>query len=325
MRIKKPIASVIASLAVSSVTVVVFAASVSPIAGEAPSLLPDGREFKLVWNDEFNGTSLDESKWSYRTNFWGRRFAAFAAPDQGAVEVKDGKVHLKLIKLPNGEFAAPQLQTGGLMWDIPQLNPTNAFWYLPKREKPKFEKCYGYFECRCRLQQKPGWWCAFWMQTEIQGTCLDPARAGIEHDIMESFEPGVVIPAAFHMNGYGADYVGFHCPRYSGKGTFLAQTEEVSAKVDKTVYHTFGMLWEPDGYTLYIDGVQRGEKVGRGKNHKGLDEAVSQVPEFILITTEPKLYRANRMTGRGVPELQDAWKAGDEFIVDYVRVYDVVN
>ena len=93
---KKPIASVIASLAVSSVSVSLFAASVSPIAGEAPSLLPDVREFKLVWNDEFNGTRLDESKWSFRTNFWGRRFAAFAAPDQGAVEVKDGKIHLKV-------------------------------------------------------------------------------------------------------------------------------------------------------------------------------------------------------------------------------------
>ena len=35
-----------------------------------PSLLPQGREFKLVWNDEFRGTQLDTSKWGYRTNFW---------------------------------------------------------------------------------------------------------------------------------------------------------------------------------------------------------------------------------------------------------------
>ena len=48
------------------------------VPGEAPSLLPSGRKFKLAWHDEFNGTELDASKWGYRTNFWGRRFAAFA-------------------------------------------------------------------------------------------------------------------------------------------------------------------------------------------------------------------------------------------------------
>ena len=43
----------------------------NPVPGEAPSLLPKGREFRLVWNDEFKGDRLDASKWSYRTNFWG--------------------------------------------------------------------------------------------------------------------------------------------------------------------------------------------------------------------------------------------------------------
>ena len=91
------------------------------VAGEAPSLLPQGREFKLVWNDEFRGTQLDTSKWGYRTNFWGQRFPAFAMPEDGGVEVKDGLVHLKLKKLPNGQFVSPQLQTGELMWDYPHL------------------------------------------------------------------------------------------------------------------------------------------------------------------------------------------------------------
>ena len=39
------------------------AVTVETVPGEAPSLLPDGRSFKLIWNDEFNGTSLDDSKW----------------------------------------------------------------------------------------------------------------------------------------------------------------------------------------------------------------------------------------------------------------------
>ena len=31
------------------------------------------------------------------------------------------------------------------------------------------------------------------------------------------------------------------------------------------------------------------------------------------------------MTGKGVPELEEAVAAGDEFLVDYVRVYDIVE
>jgi len=62
------ISLLLAIAAVSSVTV----------PGHAPSLLPAGREFKLVWHDEFDGDRIDASKWSYRTNFWGKRFPAYS-------------------------------------------------------------------------------------------------------------------------------------------------------------------------------------------------------------------------------------------------------
>ena len=283
------------------------------VEGREASLLPNGRKFNLVWNDEFDGTALDESKWSYRTNFWGRRAHWFAAPEDGCVEVADGKLHLKLKKLPNGQFVSPQLQTGGLIWDIPHVPNPSGFWPLPKREKPKFVHKYGYYECRCRLQKMPGWWSAFWMQSEQQGCSLDPAISGIEHDVMESFDPGEVIVAAFHMNGYGPDYRGFRIPAaYDEEPKFEGK---LNLAVDTENFHTFGLLWEPDGYSIYVDGRLRGRN----------DAAVSHVPEFLLLTTEAKWYRNNHMTGKGVPELDGAARAGDDFVVDYVRVYDIVE
>ena len=239
------------------------------VEGHEASLLPDGKKFKLVWHDEFDGNSLDESKWSYRTNFWGRRAHWFATPEDGCVEVADGKLHLKLKKLPNGQFVSPQLQTGELS--------------------------------------------AFWMQSEQQGCSLDQSSSGIEHDIMESFDPGEVIVAAFHMNGYGPDYRGFHIPAgYDEEPKFEGK---LNLAVDTESFHTFGMLWEPDGYSIYVDGRLRGRN----------DAAVSHVPEFLLLTTEAKWYRNNRMTGKGVPELDAAAAANDDFAVDYVRVYDIVE
>lgn len=306
-------AGVVAGAAVKGDTV-----SVEAVKGESQSLLPSGLEFKLVWNDEFNGTKLDESKWSFRTNFWGQEAYWFAKPEDNAVEVKDGKLALKLVKRADGQFVSPQLQTGEIIWDIPFVKDRKSFWPLSKRQQPKFEHRYGYYECRCRLQQKPGWWSAFWMQTSTQGCCLDPARAGIEHDIMESFEPGEILPACFHMNGYGDDYVGFDSIR--GPGDYLGMNtgKQYVTKVDKTVYHTFGFLWEPDGYTLYRDGKRISPKLGKVGN-----EAVSQVPEFVLLTTEAKWFRKNKMTGPADPDL--AGSVGDDFVVDYVRVYDIVK
>lgn len=289
------------------------------VPGEAPSLLPPGRSFKLVWNDEFNGDSLDTSKWCYRTNFWGNRAKWFAAPEDNAVEVKGGKVHLKIVKKPDGQFASPQLQTGELMWDMPWDEKRTGFFPLPKREKPKFVHKYGYYECRFRLQRMRGWWSAFWMQTEQQGCTLDPAISGVEHDIMESFKPGEIIAHCFHTNGYSGNYLGFKTPR--AKDAF---GEDSVSKIGCDDFHTIGMLWEPDGYTVYIDGRQHGEKVGSGEG-----EAVSHIPEFVLITTECHPYRQKRMTAQPDDDLRQqleaAVAAGDDFVVDFVRVYDIVK
>ena len=291
--------------------------SVVTVKGEAPSLLPEGKEFSLVWHDEFNGNSLDESKWSYRTNFWGRRFEAFAVPEDGCVEVKDGKVHLKLKKRADGHFCSPQLQTGELMWDIPLEKNPSGFWPLPKRQPPKFTHRYGYYEARFRLQRRPGWWSAFWMQTETQGCNLDPARSGIEHDIMESFYPRCVGRHMFHMNGYGKDYKGY-CIPIDGAGDKTRKDHTLDLSTDE--YHTFGLLWEPDGYTVFVDGRRDGDKVGLAQG-----KPVSQVPEFILISTECQWYRNNRMTGKAVDALEESARLGDDFVVDFVRVYDVVK
>ena len=119
--------------------------SAAAVAGErVPSMLPKGREFKLIWSDEFEGTALDASKWSFRTNFWGKRANWFAAPEDGAVTVKDGCAYLRIVKRPDGSYCSAQLQTGGALWD--ELAPKQGcgvVWPFHPREKPKFMHRYG--------------------------------------------------------------------------------------------------------------------------------------------------------------------------------------
>jgi len=289
----------------------------TPVEGQASSLLPTGRGLRLVWHDEFSGDRLDESKWSYRTNFWGRRAAWFAAPEDGAVEVKGGFAHLKIVKRPDGSYCSPQLQTCGLLWD--ELDPKTGngiVWPFRPREKPKFMHRFGYYECRAKLQSKAGWWTAFWMQSPMNGATLDPRRSGVECDIMESFDPGRHIVHAFHYNGCGPEYKRFNAQRAPYTPT-PDSAWKVSYPISTEEFHTFGLLWEPDGYTVFVDGRQSGFKVG-----KDGDEAVSETEEFILVSTEIKGFRANAAPD---PEIETAYAAGDAFVVDFVRVFDIVE
>jgi len=287
------------------------------VVGLSGSLLPSGHAFKLVWSDEFEGDRLDASKWSYRTNFWGKRASWFAAPEDNAVVVKDGCAHLKIVQRADGSFCSPQLQTGELVWDNLDFRPAQGVsWPFPKRRPARFEHKFGYYECRAKLQSRAGWWSAFWMQSPSQGATIDPHRSGVEADILESFEPGRYIVHAFHYNGYGADYKRFNAQRApytpTPEGAFKA-----SYPISLGEFHTFGLLWEPDGYTVYVDGRQSGHKVGQGP-----DEAVSWTEQFILVSTELKGFRKD---GKPDPDVLAAHAAGDAFVIDFVRVFDILK
>lgn len=260
-----------------------------------PSYLPEGN-WKLVWHDEFDGPSLDRRKWDFRLNFWGKRFAAYT--DEGIRF--DGNSNIELHRvLKDGYYVSPQLQTGSNSFDIPiekRGNPwgEDGIWPLGEIAEPKFMHRFGYYECRCKFQKEPKiMWSAFWMQSPSIGTAYDPAWCGVENDIMECFEPGIATTGNI-MGGYGSQY------KSEGRVTY---------PLDSTPdgYHVFGMHWTPESYTFYCDG-----KVVTTTNQN-----VSQIPQFILLTTEVKGYRSSKPVP--VTNFED-----DAFIVDYVRVFDEI-
>jgi len=277
----------------------------------APSLLPDG-EWKLVWNDEFDGTELDRSKWNFRLNFWGERFDAYT--DEGIV-VRDGCVELHRTE-KDGCYVSPQLQTGANSFDHLTANRANPWgqdgiWPLEELEAPKFVHRYGYYECRCKFQKDPElMWAAFWIQSPTIGARFEPEWCGIECDIMEHFHPGKITSGNI-MGGYGKQYKSDGRVRYE-----LTETEDG--------WHYFGLDWQPDGYVFYCDG----KETSRCSAH------VSHVPEFLLLTTEIQGYRSvkkgqNILLNGGQAEtppfiIKDHF-TDDAFIVDFVRVFDKVN
>jgi hypothetical protein len=288
----------------------------TPVEGHAESLLPSEKEWKLVWNDEFDGTSLDESKWNYRLNFWGYRSPAFT---KEGVEL-DGESHMRINLIRKGDqFMSAHLQTAGLTFDNPRDDTSKKFWIFGEKDPVKFMHKFGYYEIRCRLPKCDGWHAAFWLQAPGIGSHPDPAVAGVECDIMENYRQhkfGTMICG----NGWGG----------YGKESKWAGHFEFPYEETDDGWHNYGVDWTPTGYTFYVDGKKIGEQ-------NAPECAVSQVEQFILVSTEchgyNRVFKARGEAGEGivvgnqgdpVPELFDA-VLPDYFEVDYVRVFDEVK
>jgi beta-glucanase (GH16 family) len=257
------------------------------------SELPNGKQWKLVWNDEFDGNSLDTTKWGFRLHIMQTRHETWT---DDAYEL-DGKGFLKLKAYEkDGEYYSSQLQTGSNYMDRPgdQYGSSKLTWPIAKLEKPKFVHKYGYYEIRCKLPTQEGWWVAFWMQSPTIGATLDPLESGVEIDIMENFTRDGVISQNIHWNGYGKNHEG------AGSGPIKLQLNDGE-------FHTFGVDWNPYGYVFYVDGKETWRISG----------PVSNREQFILVSAECDGYRK----GAASPLLKKA-VLPDYFIVDYVRVYD---
>lgn len=282
--------------------------------GHIPSYLPEDREWTLVWSDEFDGDTLDEEKWDFRLDFWGKRSPTFS---RDAFLDGKGLLHLPLL-LRDGVYRSAHLQTGSLTYDIPR--DSQGLWPFGRYQKPKFMHKFGYYEIRCKLPKNDGWHAAFWLQAPGIGSHPDPRYCGVEVDIMESYKlatEGVVLCGCGY-GGYGHDAVWpghIHTPLNDPEG-----------------FHTFSVDWSEAGYIFYMDGVEVGRQMAP-------ECAVSHVEQFLLVSTECHGYNrvfengdetatpagdAKVWWGKPTPELLRA-QLPDEFVVDYVRVFDRVG
>lgn len=119
--------------------------------------MPEGKTFTLVWNDEFDGNTLDRSKWDYRTSMMGKVHPAWC---EEGVELDGNSNAVFTLMLKDGRPVSPQLQTGYNFMDEPikqtKFGADCLQWNIGKLKKSMFTHKYGYYECRCRRQQKPG-------------------------------------------------------------------------------------------------------------------------------------------------------------------------
>ncbi len=157
------------------------------------------------------------------------------------------------------------------------------------RTKGRFEHRYGYWVCRCKFPEQPGHWPAFWLMADGVGKIGDGGRDGTEIDIMEKPWREDRTTQNLHWDGYGKEH------QHVGTTFTVPGLSEG--------FHTFGLYWTPREYVFYVNGQETWRTSAGG---------VSQVPQFAKLTEEIGKWGGN-ITQARLP---------DEFVVDYVRVYD---
>ncbi len=191
------------------------------------TLYVEGNVYEMTFEDEFEGDSLDLSKWEYCPEWKRQDLECYWEND--CTSVKDGKLVL------TSEYRDGKYYMGAV------------------RSKGKFEQTYGYFEVKCTLNTIPGYWSAFWLMSESVVNENNSGVDGTEIDIMESaFFDTSQVNHALNWDGYGA-----------AQKAVWYQTQKDGLYEG---YHTFSLLWTEEEYVFYVDGAEsyrtRAEEAG---------------------------------------------------------------
>lgn len=176
--------------------------------------------WNLVWNDEFNGTVVDSTKWEYEVNgdgggnnelqYYTDRYQNSFVDSGSLVIVARKEAYL------NRQYTSARMRT-----------------------KYKGDWTYGHFEVRAKLPFGRGTWPAIWMLPTDWEYGGWPASGEI--DIME------------HV-GYDQNVIHgtTHCQKYYFKiNTQISGTIKIANA--STEFHTYAINWYPDSIEFFVD------------------------------------------------------------------------
>lgn len=178
---------------------------------------PPGKNWKLKWSDDFNGSIIDTTRWKVDHGRIRKGDANKTIYVKENVSVSNGLLKLKVDN--KGSNTDTIKYTGGL------LSSTGDF----------YRNNYGYYEARIRYNfTGPGFWGNFWMNTTEGSIC--------EFDIAEVISNE---PARMTMHYHFRDSANAHKQANSRNSCDWKQ------------FHVYGIEWlEGQPLRFYIDGVK---------------------------------------------------------------------
>lgn len=192
----------------------------------------------LIWQDEFNGTQLDTSKWNYELGYyigddpnswgWGNAELEHYTNSEQNVFVQDGKLNIRALNDPK---SFPQDPNRYAQYSSGKINT-----------KGHLSLQYGRVDFSAKLPTGNGIWPALWMLPEDEA--YGAWAASGEIDVMEAKGrlPGTT-SGAVHFGGQWPvnKYIAgeYHFP----DGQTFAND-----------FHVYTLIWEEDNFKWYVDG-----------------------------------------------------------------------
>jgi beta-glucanase (GH16 family) len=233
------------------------------------------------FGDEFSGSALNTSLWSYREGRAASRTRS--KNDRRAVSVGGGTVQLHVLKdpaAPGSRYLNGQISTEG-----------------------HYALTYGVASARVRFQVGRGQHGSFWMQSPTYGS--HPGRAdlsGAEIDVAEFFGQGYPQGGLASFNYY----VDRHRKNVKTGGVWARAGSLIPARDTWwNSYHVFSVKWTPSSYTFYVDG----------RLLFTTNRGVSKVNEYLVLSLLTSDWELPKLDRRRLPSTMSvdwvkAWQTG---------------
>ena len=257
-----------------------------PPAPELPEWLgkrpPVEGDWVKTFDDDFNGTAPDATKWNvYASNYWDKA-SAFSKDN---LIVEGGFAKLRYEKKSTHHNDDPTKK---------KFDYTTGFLDT----YGKWVQRYGYYETRTKLPTAPGLWPAFWLMPDRgeaageQWKRQDTGNGAMEFDIVEHLTRWgpYRYNIAMHWDGYGKDHKAIG-------------TSNVYVQPDKDGFVTSGLLWLPGSAAYYFNG----KEVARWETTR-----MSTIPSHLMYTLPQGGWDNNAVDDKKLPA---------DFVIDYVRVW----
>ncbi|BCN29267.1 carbohydrate binding domain-containing protein [Anaeromicropila herbilytica] len=242
--------------------------------------------YKLVWEDDFNGTKLNTDNWNYEYHDpgWVNNELQKYTDSPDNIYVKDGDLVIKAIKT---------VDENGTHYTSGRINTQNKHDYK-----------YGRFEVRAKVPSGKGFLPAFWMMPTDENLYGQWPKCG-EIDVMEVL--GDQTNKSFGTLHFGE-------PHTQSQGSCTLTNGDFASE-----FHTYACEWEPSEIRFYVDGKMFYKENDWFSKKTGYGEATYPAPydqPFYLI-----LNLAVGGSWPGNPDETTNFGDNAELCVDYVKVY----
>ena len=236
---------------------------------------------EYLWNDEFDGESIDTSKWGFEigtgASGWGNNEWEYYTNRKENAYIKDGILHIRAQKedYKGSKYTSARMLTKG-----------------------KFAFKYGTVEARIALPVGKGIWPAFWMLGDNFDKVGWPACGEI--DIIEAVNSENIV--------YGTNHWA-NSSEYATYGNNTGNYRDQKHEMDITQFHTYKFTWDEKYIRMFVDDFMYHEILIEG--NKGDTEEFHK-PFFFLLNVAV----AGNWPGFEVDDTQFP----NEMLVDYIRV-----